>query len=151
MHPVREQLRLPNRGAPPAPQQELSELDLIKAEWQRYVVDRTEEICAVGVGIPSVSTLIHPIKEQSVIDEILNVCETLNTDGLVMTEDPAETWDMCDLNVILMMQEPPEARSVYIYAYKSGEAYLQLETESTTHWAHISNWNIYDKLEKYST
>ena len=139
------------QGGSSAPQQELSELDMIKAQWQQYVVDRTEKICAVGVGTPSVSTLIQPIKEQAVIDEILDVCQTLNTDELVMTEDPAETWDRCDLNVILMMQEPPEARSVYIYVYKSGEAYLQLETVSTNCWVHISSWDIYEKLEKYST
>lgn len=134
-----------------APQQEeeLTELDLIKAEWQRYVVDRTEEMYAVGVGGSSPSSVILPIREQSVIYEILDICQTLNTADLTASEDPTETWDRCDLNVVLLMQEPPDTRSIYIYMYESGEAYLQLETASINYWVYISNWQVYEKLEKY--
>lgn len=138
----------------PRPQEELTDLDLIKAEWQRYVVDRTEEVNSVGVGRWSLSDAIMPMDEQSVINEVLNICQTLDPAKLAEAEDPSGTWDRYDLSVILLVKESPEPRYISVFIYKSGEAYMSLvqaeeDREETKYWAHISNWPVYEQLKPY--
>lgn len=139
----------------PRPQEELTDLDLIKAEWQRYVVDRTEEVNDVTVGGQwSPSVALRPIFERSVINEVLNICQTLDSAKLTASEGRAVDGPMYDLAVILALDEYPASSYIYINIYKDGQAYVSLieteeQIEKAQYWAYISNWSVYEQLNPY--
>lgn len=146
----------PKQEAPSTPEQEkISGLDLIKREWQRYVVDRTEEIDCVAVGRMSISSGLVSTHKESVVDGVLNICQTLNVVNLIQIEAPTESIPWPDLTVCLPINVTSHARFFQISIYKNGEAYMCLveaeeEKDDTRHWAYIDNWPVYDQLYEYS-
>ena len=134
----------------PRQQEEPSELDLLKAEWQRYVVDRTEEIYGVTVVAElHLDEAIPLIQEKSAINEILDICQTLDVSNLTLSEDLSDTPIKRDLSVALCISASPDVSNFYIYMCENGEAYLCLEAEDMHCWAHISNWPVYEQLYEH--
>lgn len=140
------------QGGSSAPQQELSELDLIKAEWQRYVIDRTEKVTYAGVAGPALSSHASlAIEEQTVIDEVLDICQTLNTAEIMILDDHPDSILQYSLNVCLGIKELPDTdgNGIYILLIGTDEAYLHFVTEDMDLWAYISGWPVYEQLEEY--
>ena len=139
----------------PRQQEEPSELDLLKAEWQRYVVDRTEEVGGVAVGRMSISSGLASTHEESVVNGVLDICKTLNVADLTPVEDPALLSNWPDLTVCLPIVVTPNYRFIQISLYKNGEAYVCLvqeeeDKDDTIYWAYIDNWLVYEQLLEYS-
>ncbi len=131
-------------------QEEISELDLIKAEWQRYVIDRTEKVNNAVVIAPWHSSYASlAIYEQSVINEILDICQTLIIEDLTLLEDHSTSMSQYYLVASLHMKELPDTSGITIYMLKSGEAYLRFVTDDTERWAYVSGWPVYEQLEEY--
>ena len=134
-----------------APQQEeISELDLIKAEWQRVVIDKAVEIPSIQVLGFGFESNLGVIEDQGVIDEILSIFETLNISDMRLWEEAPSQKRMflTPLNVI-MTPKGNNTSDIRVHLKDNGEAYIYFEIDGKDHWICTSDWFVYEEIKEY--
>lgn len=141
-----------------APQEEIREqvttddstMAAIIEKWETYVVDRTVKITQVQLTYGMADSHMGLQMEETVICEILDICETLDVSTLKLTEEnaPPEISVYGELYVVLSAVGD-EIDSILLHFKDDGEVFLRFDIEGTCYWAHTSGWFVSDLLQEY--
>ena len=127
-------------------------LTAIKAEWNNYFVDRTKDVSYICMNLSSLSSFIPMIRERETIDEVLDICETLDVESLQVDQnwgdkEPTRWTDM--LVAVCTSSTDPDADNISIIIDNEGRATFIVVIDGNEYRAYAEGWNTFEAFREY--
>ena len=133
-----------------APQQDLSELDMIKAEWKSYFTDFTREIKYIGIHPNMASSFYGTISKQPELNAIVDICKTLDLDSLRLKQPSESQEDKFTTGMHINIDTNDDLYRISFVINAEGKTTLLVTINGKNYEAYAEEWNVYAKLKEYS-
>lgn len=128
------------------------ELTYIKTQWQRYVIDRTEQVAQVQLTLGLADSHMGLKTDLENINAVLDVCKTLDISKLRLLDEgeQPEISLYGDFRVIICGEDPKSGLTIQLT--KDGVVYISDLSNENQRWVYTDGWTVHDLLYliKYS-